>query len=35
VASAERLAYGAKDVRLLRQMAPALVGHLRHKELKE
>jgi hypothetical protein len=34
VASGERLAYGAKEVRVLRQMAPALVGHLRHRELR-
>jgi hypothetical protein len=34
VASGERLAYGAREVRLLRQMAPALIGHLRHRELR-
>ena len=35
VASRERLAYGAIEVRLLRGMAPALVGHLKHRELRE
>lgn len=34
VASERRMAYGAREVRLLRQMAPALVGHLRYRELR-